>query len=188
MPWGSTGLASSFFFAFLLVASWSWSYQRQTCKFTHKVTIWLTELLQWWSKILIFLAILYSSSYTESWERWQRQRPSPSSTKTWNLGMSPIAKPEIQKQMNWTSSPESGGSIEDLSLTKAYKNNLIIDGISKSEKRPDQAEEALGRRRWAFRSVPSLGNSARLPSTRSSSPRPLLASSDGSSKMTSFHF
>ena len=28
--------------------------------------------------------------------------------------------------MNWTSSPDSGGSIEDLSLTKAYKNNQIL--------------------------------------------------------------
>ena len=93
--------------------------------------------------------------------------------------MSPIANHETQKQMNWTSSPESGGSIEDPALTKAYKNNLTIDGISKSWRRPDQAEEALGRRRWAFRSVPSLDNSLpRLPSTRSPSPRPPLASSD----------
>ena len=30
-----------------------------------------------------------------------------------------------RRQMNWTSSPDSGGSIEDLSLTKAYKNNQI---------------------------------------------------------------
>ena len=131
-----------------------------------------------------FLPIIYSSSYTESWERRQPQCPSPSSTKTWKLGISPIAYHKTQKQMNWTSSPESGGLIEDPSLTKAYKNNFIIDGISKSVKRPDQAEEARGRRRWAFRSVPSLDNSltrlplTRLPSTRSPSPRPPLASSD----------
>ena len=88
--------------------------------------------------------------------------------------MSPIANHKTQNQMNWTSSPESGGSIEDPALTKAYKNNLTIDGISKSWRRPDQAEEALGRKRWAFRSVPSLDNSMpRLPSARSP-----LASSD----------
>jgi hypothetical protein len=90
--------------------------------------------------------------------------------------MSPIAKHEMQQHMNWTSSPESGASPGDPSLTKAYKNNLIIDKISK---KPHHNEEAPGQRRWAFRSVPSLDTStSKPPSTRSPSPRPPQASSD----------
>lgn len=90
--------------------------------------------------------------------------------------MSPIAKHKMQQHLNWTSSPESGASPEDPSLSKTYKNNLIIDKISK---KPHHNEGAPDQRRWAFRSVPSLDTSSpKLPSTRSPSPRPPQASSD----------